>query len=448
MMSRIDNSAFPPASQARIERARQKANRIVEKGRADADGVASAWLNSRIERDRENLAIAYSQARPIEIASQTLAWDDYFGTMAFEHFLITPTAAEFNAVLDRLAADAKAEFPGEPELLSGRTLLWAARAAGRATLQSATFERCPPTFWRERAGEFGRLDGADLWAEVTDNGWWTICGGPNHPASRQALYDELGRLVRRAVAALGVTDRSIAEAVWMDAVHRGSVHYRPYGINNLCLAYTDYCSGLADRSSVASPQRTSGISDVAPKVPSQVDSVFRRQGGFWTITFDGKTIITQDSKGLNYIAHLLRTAGTMCLAADLVAGTAGATEVIPIGTAGLKLDSTAIENFRSRAEYLQRELAQAERDNDSGRKELIQDELEQLTDRLLEAKGMGGRDRESQDDREKFRKSVSMAIGRSIDAIRKQHPGLADHLTRYIDRGHFLIYSGDIDWQF
>ena len=78
----------------------------------------------------------------------------------------------------------------------------------------------------------------------------------------------------------------------------------------------------------------------------------------------------------------------------------------------------------------------------------LQAELEVLTHQILSANGLSGRFRSSRDDCENFRKAVSMAIGRSIKVIRKHHSALADHLHRNIDRGHFLIYTGEIPWQF
>jgi len=176
--------------------------------------------------------------------------------------------------------------------------------------------------------------------------------------------------------------------------------------------------------------------------------LFRKSGQVWTLVFERKSTTLKDSKGLAYIAHLLRNAGCQCLAADLFAAAAGTEGAIAIGSAGDVLDSTAMARYKSRAEDLKDQLAEAERNNDQGRKEGLRAELEQLADEMLAARGLGGRSRKSHDDREKLRKSVSMAIGRSIRAIRKHHPALADHLQRHVDRGHILSYSGDLPWEF
>jgi hypothetical protein len=176
--------------------------------------------------------------------------------------------------------------------------------------------------------------------------------------------------------------------------------------------------------------------------------VLRKSGQVWTLVFESKSTTLKDSKGLAYIAHLLRNPGSPCLAADLFAAAAGAKGAIAAGSAGDVLDSTAIATYKSRAEDLKDQLVEAESNNDEGRKEAIREELEKLADQVIAAKGLGGRFRKSHDDRENFRKAVSMAIGRSITTIRKHLPVLADHLDRNIDRGHFVSYSGDIPWEF
>jgi hypothetical protein len=178
------------------------------------------------------------------------------------------------------------------------------------------------------------------------------------------------------------------------------------------------------------------------------DHVFHKDGQYWTITFGGSSKSFKDAKGFAYIVHLLRNSGSPCLAIELFAASAGAHGAIPIGSAGDALDQTALTTFKSHAKDLEFQLAQATRDHDLGRKETLGLELEQLTDQVLSAQGLGGKSRSSHDDREKIRKSVSMAIDRAIQNIRQHHPALATHLNLHIERGHILTYSGNINWDF
>ena len=176
--------------------------------------------------------------------------------------------------------------------------------------------------------------------------------------------------------------------------------------------------------------------------------LFRQSGQVWTLVFEGRSTTIKDSKGLSYIAHLLQNPGQECYAADLFVAVTGGDKVLPLGSAGEVLDSKAMDEYRSHVKDLEDQLAEAERNNDLGKKPVLQQELEQLTDQILAAKGFAGRSRTTHDDREKLRKSVSMAIDRSIKIIRKHLPALADHLHSHVDRGTFLSYRGNLPWQF
>src|SRR5207247_2809285 len=43
--------------------------------------------------------------------------------------------------------------------------------------------------------------------------------------------------------------------------------------------------------------------------PVQRGNVFRREGEYWSITFEGETLRLKDSKGLRYLAELLANPG-------------------------------------------------------------------------------------------------------------------------------------------
>src|SRR6185503_18435354 len=95
---------------------------------------------------------------------------------------------------------------------------------------------------------------------------------------------------------------------------------------------------------------------------------FRKQGQFWIICFEGKTIIVKNSKGIVYIAHLLQNPRKLVLTADLFAAAAGVEGTIVIGSAGTDLDATASSAYRARADDLTERLREAERNNDEGTK--------------------------------------------------------------------------------
>jgi hypothetical protein len=175
--------------------------------------------------------------------------------------------------------------------------------------------------------------------------------------------------------------------------------------------------------------------------------LFQKKGDFWNLAYEGKSISVRDSKGLNYIAELLRRPGQEIFAAELFAAANGM-KTVPVGSSGGMLDDTAMRAYRKRAEDLQFQLAEAEKNNDTGGQEAAQLELERLTDEILSGRGLSGRRRNAQDDSDRIRKSVSMAIARAVGIIREHAPALADHLDRHMQRGYFASYSGNLFWEF
>jgi len=174
---------------------------------------------------------------------------------------------------------------------------------------------------------------------------------------------------------------------------------------------------------------------------------FRKKGEFWELTFDGETISVPETKGLVYMAELIRVPGRQILAADLFFAAHRETP-LRLGDSGETIDDKARTDYRRRAQDLRDQLAEAERHHDLGRRESIRAELEQLASQMIAAEGLSGRSRRSQDDRDRIRKSMSMAIKRAIRTIRKHAPALGAHLDQHIHRGYFLTYSGSIPWKF
>ncbi len=180
--------------------------------------------------------------------------------------------------------------------------------------------------------------------------------------------------------------------------------------------------------------------------PGAAKFVFRNKGQFWELAFEGKPISVRATKGVAYIAELLRSPGREIFVAELF-GAANGMTTVPIGSSGEIIDRTALRGYRDRAEDLRDQLAEADKNNDSGRREAINAELEKLGDQMLAARGLSGRLRHGQDDRDRIRKSVSMAIDRAIKAIQKDNPPLAKHLDLQLKRGYFPSYSADIFWE-
>ena len=73
--------------------------------------------------------------------------------------------------------------------------------------------------------------------------------------------------------------------------------------------------------------------------------------------------------------------------------------------------------------------------------------MEQLTNELANATGLGGRSRQKTDI-EKVRKSVREAISRDMPRIGKKHEALGNHLTTFIDTGLTCRYIPEplVEW--
>ncbi len=176
--------------------------------------------------------------------------------------------------------------------------------------------------------------------------------------------------------------------------------------------------------------------------------LFRKSGAYWELRFGGKPVLVRDSKGMKYIVELLRCPGTDIHVSQLLGAVEGQGEELRLGSAGIILDETARRQYKARGEELTEELEEAKRNNNWGRQEEIETELDQMAEQLASATGLGGRDREACDDVERARKRVSRAITTAIKAIGEHHRELADHVSLHVKRGEFCCYHGDgVDWQ-
>src|SRR4029077_16423238 len=119
-------------------------------------------------------------------------------------------------------------------------------------------------------------------------------------------------------------------------------------------------------------------------------------GKGWTATSGGTRVRVADSKGLRYLAELLRSPGRERHALDLVDAVEGVAPGIDrrrLGDAGPAVDGAARARYRVRIEALRGEIADATVEGRFDDAEAGQAELEQLVGHLARAFGLGGRDR-------------------------------------------------------
>jgi hypothetical protein len=136
-----------------------------------------------------------------------------------------------------------------------------------------------------------------------------------------------------------------------------------------------------------SPRRGSARSDnPGPNIRTTATpkkGIFTRDGEYWTVGHDGKSFRLKDSKGLGYVAHLIRHPSTEFHVLDLAGGIASQRDedeaapsavglpradeerakagihVGSLGDAGEMLDDQAKVAYRRRLSELQEELEEA-----------------------------------------------------------------------------------------
>jgi len=171
--------------------------------------------------------------------------------------------------------------------------------------------------------------------------------------------------------------------------------------------------------------------------------IFMRMGDYWLVVFNGAPKYVRHSVGMSYIALLLQKPGKEVSATELIRLAEGVDTEAGPDSAGEMLDGTAMKNYRNRLADNKDETAEAVANNDLARQRELSDEREWLLSELRRAQAPDGTVREALDQRERDRKSVSAAVNRAIEAIRKVHKPLWHHLYTYIDRGNFPRYRQD-----
>jgi tetratricopeptide (TPR) repeat protein len=205
-----------------------------------------------------------------------------------------------------------------------------------------------------------------------------------------------------------------------------------------------------------------GVNEAEPGIgePATEPAVFRREGEYWTVAFDGSTLRMRDAKGMHFLARLLAEPGRELHALDLAGAPAAARTPAagtadlasdPFGDLGPALDASAKDAYRARLEELGQEATEAESWNDTERAARARGEMDALARELAGAIGLGGRDRTIGSPAERARISVTRAIRASLARIAEQHPALGHHFDATIRTGTFCAYTPDprvpIGWQ-
>jgi hypothetical protein len=189
-------------------------------------------------------------------------------------------------------------------------------------------------------------------------------------------------------------------------------------------------------------------------------NLFRREGEYWTVCYEGAVVRLRDAKGLRHLARLLAHPDREFQAIDLEAaerqpapagpvappGRVGEAELAVgpnLGDAGAMLDATAKAAYQARLGELETELEEAEGFHDPARATKARQEMEFLVAELVRAVGLGGRDRRAASHAERARLNVTRAIRSAMANLAAANPSLGRHLAATIRTGRYCSYTPD-----
>jgi len=203
--------------------------------------------------------------------------------------------------------------------------------------------------------------------------------------------------------------------------------------------------------------------DARDEQPVAGVNVFRREGDYWSVSFEGHTVRVRDLKGMRYLARLLADPGREYHVLDLVAAETGSGAQVDssqaaglprsaFGDAGESLDAQAKDAYRRRLAEIDDDLEQARAIGDAERAAQADAERDFLVQELARAFGLSGRDRRAASASERARAGVTRAVRQAMARIAEHHPQLGQHLGRTIRTGTYCAYAPDprapADWRF
>lgn len=227
---------------------------------------------------------------------------------------------------------------------------------------------------------------------------------------------------------------------------------------------------------ISGAQRGSaGLGELAPGVLPARTGILRKEGEYWTVGFGGKYFRLKDSKGLGYLAHLLRHPGVEFHVLDLFGGIASPPRedesrlsrgpargdnnpesadihITRLSDAGEMLDEQAKLSYRRRLSDLRGELEEAKKQGNVERAERAEWEIDALTSELSRAVGLGGRNRRAASASERARQNITKTLKALVERIAQNDTPLGDILSQCIKTGTFCSYrpisDAPILWEF
>ena len=194
----------------------------------------------------------------------------------------------------------------------------------------------------------------------------------------------------------------------------------------------------------------------------QSSNVFRRDGDYWTLVYDGQECRLKDAKGLHYLAALVHNPGRdfhvldLLLLTDPPPAATAAEEQLSTSHRALRsadqsphTDAQARAAYKSRLQEVQAELDDADRHHDLGRITALQAEIAFLTDELTAVYGFLRHARRASESHDQIRKNVTNRIRDTLRRLRITHSALGRHFGQALKTGTFCSYTPehDVTWE-
>jgi len=193
------------------------------------------------------------------------------------------------------------------------------------------------------------------------------------------------------------------------------------------------------------PTEVTPSNSAVPPEPTRLAGTFRRNGKVWTISFQNRNVHLVDSKGLRYLAELVRAPHKVFSAATL-AGKSGF-ELVEEGLSAS--DDKAVRDVKARMADIEKRLRDVA-DSDCDQMAKLKAEHAKCALYLRKVQGRGGKIRKVKGTGDRSRTAVANALRRVFRQLEEEHPVLALHFQSSINTGSTPSYkpSDAVDWQF
>lgn len=185
-----------------------------------------------------------------------------------------------------------------------------------------------------------------------------------------------------------------------------------------------------------------------PTVRSRAAQLIHDTDG-WCISHDGVRARLPATKGLRYLAELVRAPGVERHVLDLVDVVEGVDREGPdrhrLGDAGELLDSASRRAYRHRVEALREQIEDALAVGDDDRAAALQGECEQVVAQLAAAFGLGGRGRSAASAAERARLNVTRSLRTAVARISADLPEAGRVLDRRLRTGLYCAFEPAAD---